>query len=139
LIASGLDIDPDAFMNDNWTFRNADGSSGGVIVNHGLLQAVEGGSISLFGGGVLNTGTIIADYGTVNLAAGERVTIDFDGDGLINFAVDGDVLENAFGRDAAVANEGEIRAQSGRVLLSASAANDVFAQVVNNSGVIAAN
>src|SRR5690606_22149724 len=54
-------------------------------------------------------------------------------------AVDGELLENAWGLDAAVANEGSIRAESGRVLLSAASANDVFAQVVNNSGVIDAS
>src|SRR5690606_23357791 len=126
-------------MNGNWNFGNADGSTGGIIVNHGLLQAAEGGTISLFGGAVVNTGTIIANYGSVNLAAGEQVTIDFDGDGLIQFAVDGAVLDNALGLDAAVSNSGTVRADSGRVLLSAASANDVFAQVVNNSGVVAAN
>ncbi|HEX7046769.1 MAG TPA: filamentous hemagglutinin N-terminal domain-containing protein, partial [Gammaproteobacteria bacterium] len=138
LVASGLDINPDAFMAGDLRFENANGAMGGLVVNHGLLQAATGGSVSLFGGGVLNTGVIVANYGTVNLAAGEQVTIDFDGDGLINFAVDGELLENAYGIDAAVANEGSIRADSGRVLLSANAANNVFAQVVNNSGVIAA-
>ncbi|MBW3567744.1 MAG: filamentous hemagglutinin N-terminal domain-containing protein, partial [Proteobacteria bacterium] len=139
LIASGMDINPDAFMNGDWTFANADGSTGGLIVNHGLLQAAEGGSVSLFGGGIRNTGTILANYGSINLAAGEQVTIDFDGDGLIQFAVDGELLENAYGLDAAVSNSGTLQADSGRVLLSAASANNVFAQVVNNEGVIQAN
>lgn len=139
LIASGLDLDLDRFMDNELLFTNSDGSAGGLIVNHGLLQAAQGGSISLFGGGVENTGTIIANYGNINLAAGEQVTVDFDGDGLINFAVDGEVLENAYGLESAVSNSGTLQATSGRVLLSASAANDVFARVVNNDGVIQAS
>ncbi|MDX1454276.1 MAG: filamentous hemagglutinin N-terminal domain-containing protein [Gammaproteobacteria bacterium] len=138
LFVSGLDISNDSFLSGDWQFNNTDGSVGGLIINHGLLQAANGGSINLFGGGVVNDGAILADFGTVNIGVGEQVTIDFDGDGLIQFAVDGEVLENAYGLDSAIANSGEIAARGGSILLSASAARDVFSQVVNNEGVIAA-
>ncbi|HEX7030587.1 MAG TPA: filamentous hemagglutinin N-terminal domain-containing protein, partial [Gammaproteobacteria bacterium] len=139
LIVSGLNIDADDFMAGDWTFENAGSATGGLVINHGLLQAAEGGSVSLFGGAVQNTGAIVADFGTINLAAGKQVTIDFDGDGLIQFAVDGELIENAHGLTSAVSNSGSLQAESGRILMSASAANDVFAQVVNNSGIVSAS
>ncbi|HLU62127.1 MAG TPA: filamentous hemagglutinin N-terminal domain-containing protein, partial [Gammaproteobacteria bacterium] len=138
LIASSLDLDNDAFLNtDNWVFGNAGGATGGLVLNQGLLEAAS--DISLFGGAVENTGSIVvAELGRVNLAAGSQVTVDFDGDGLLQFAVSGAVAENLDARAAAVANAGSISAPGGQVLLSAEVANDVFAQVVNNQGVIAA-
>ena len=64
--------------------------------------------------------------------------MDFDGDGLIQFAVTEELLERAEGLEDAVSNTGTIRAEGGAVLLKGRAARDVFTQVVNNSGVIGA-
>ncbi|MCP4043325.1 MAG: hypothetical protein GY731_15445, partial [Gammaproteobacteria bacterium] len=89
-------------------------------------------------GSVANEGVIVANLGQVNLAAGRTATLDFDGDGLLHLAVDGEVLENTGGLDSAVDNSGEIRADGGQVLLTAKVARDVFGQVVNNSGIIKA-
>src|SRR5690606_25722776 len=139
LFATTLNIDDADFMDGDWNFSTLPGGPNGVIVNHGLLAAANGGSINLFRGGVVNDGRIIANYGQVNLAASNTATIDFDGDGLIRFAVDGEVLDNAAGLQAAVSNSGTIQAESGAVLLQADVAQDVFAQAVNNSGVIQAS
>lgn len=139
LFATTFNIDDADFMAGDWNFSALPNGPNGIIVNHGLLAAANGGSINLFGGGVVNDGLIIANYGQVNLAAGSTATIDFDGDGLIRFAVDGEVLENAAGLQAAVSNSGTIQAESGAVLLQANVAQDVFAQAVNNSGVIQAS
>ncbi len=76
--------------------------------------------------------------GYVNLAAGRKAVVDFRGDGSIRFQVDEAVLDNPVGLDSAVNNSGEIRAEGGQVLLSGSAAQDVFSKVVNNDGVIRA-
>ncbi|NIN35697.1 MAG: hypothetical protein GTO60_11670, partial [Gammaproteobacteria bacterium] len=83
-------------------------------------------------------GVILAQAGQVNLVSGNQVTMDFDGDGLMQFTVDKEVLENAEALDSAVNNAGEIRAEGGSVLLTGSAASEVFTQVVNNDGVISA-
>ncbi|MDF1818491.1 MAG: filamentous hemagglutinin N-terminal domain-containing protein [Immundisolibacteraceae bacterium] len=136
LIASGLDITAGDFMAGNLRFE-ASGTAG-TVINHGLLQAATGGSINLLGGAVVNTGTIVADYGEVNLGAGRTVTLDFDGDGLIQFAVEGDLTSDGNSSGIAISNSGVIQANGGQVLLLAQAAKDVFSQVINNSGVIRA-
>ncbi|HWP94477.1 MAG TPA: filamentous hemagglutinin N-terminal domain-containing protein, partial [Gammaproteobacteria bacterium] len=139
LVVSTLDISDRDFMDGNYTFRAVEGLPDALIVNRGLLQAAAGGTVTLVGGAVRNEGVIVADYGYINLAAGRTATIDFDGDGLIRFQVDGAVLTNAAGPDsAAVHNSGTLQAESGQILLSAVAADQVFARVVNNEGVIAA-
>ena len=64
--------------------------------------------------------------------------MDFDGDGLFFFEIDDAVLANSAQLDSAVSNSGEIRADGGEVLLTARTAQDVFANVVNNEGIIRA-
>src|SRR6266498_3771432 len=77
------------------------------------------------------------------LASGQQFTVDFMGDGLINFVVDGKVIDKVFGPDgtalpSAVSNSGTIKADGGQVILSARASGEIFSSVVNNSGVIEA-
>ena len=138
LIASGLDISTADFMAGRQRFQAPPGTAGGMVVNQGMLQAATGGAISLLGGAVRNEGVILASAGQVNLLAGNRITMDFDGDGLIQFTVDKEVLQNAHDLDDAISNTGEIQADGGAVLLRGSAAKDVFSNVVNNQGVIRA-
>jgi hypothetical protein len=76
------------------------------------------------------------------MGAGRQALVDFDGDGLIRFHVDGAILENVSGQDAhessAVANNGEIYADGGQVLLSAAVARGIIDQAINNTGIIRA-
>ncbi|HEY3488328.1 MAG TPA: filamentous hemagglutinin N-terminal domain-containing protein, partial [Gammaproteobacteria bacterium] len=137
LVASSLSIDTDDFMRGDYRFSAIDGQAGAVI-NQGLLQAATGGSISLLGGAVANEGLIIASLGEVNLAAGGSAALDFDGDGLLYFAIDDKLLHNTMDLSAAVDNSGEIRADGGYVLLQAKAARGVFDNMVNNDGLIQA-
>ncbi|MDP1655263.1 MAG: filamentous hemagglutinin, partial [Hylemonella sp.] len=79
-----------------------------------------------------NTGRITASVGSVALAAGERVTLDPSGDGLVKFSVDAAAV------NAAAANSGVIVADGGQVVMAARALGDALATVVNHSGVIRA-
>ena len=54
IIASGLDINPAAFMNGNYIFNEIPGSSGAVI-NNGMINASLGGNVALIGKHVENT------------------------------------------------------------------------------------
>ena len=138
LTASGIDVSSSDFMSGNYNFENQGGEEGGLVVNQGIIEAATGGSVNLIGGGVRNEGVILATAGQVNLIAGKKVTMDFDGDGLLQFAVDQEILQNVHDLDDAVSNTGEINADGGSVLLQGKAARDVFSNVVNNEGVIKA-
>ena len=111
----------------------------GAVINEGTITAGRGGSVTLLGGQVSNSGTIVADYGTVNLAAGRTATLDLAGDGLLRLEVGSDLLTNTNGATSAVENSGSITANGGQVVLSAAAVKDVFTNLINNTGVVRAN
>ncbi|MHC8441921.1 MAG: two-partner secretion domain-containing protein, partial [Candidatus Eutrophobiaceae bacterium] len=134
LIASGVNISDADFMANRYRFKALEGHPAGVVINQGLIQAATGGSISLIGGAVRNEGMIMAHAGQVTLAAGRSFTMDFEGDGLLRFAVDEAVIRNGAGLDSAVENSGEIQADGGAILLTGRVSRDVFSNVVNNSG-----
>src|SRR5262245_39533318 len=110
-----------------------------------IPAATSGGFAALVAPGVRNTGTITATLGTVALASGNSFTLDMYGDKLITLAV-GDqiaskVIDVSTGQPlkSLVSNEGRIRANGGRVELTAAAARTVVDSVINTSGVITAN
>lgn len=138
LVASSLTVSVTDFMQGHYVFGSPPDQQPGRVINRGLIQAASGGSVTLMGGAVLNEGLIVAEYGQVNLAAGSAMSLDFDGDGLIRFQVDEALANTATDVQAAVDNSGSIRANGGEVLLTASAAQDVFTRLVNNSGHIEA-
>ena len=131
LLASGLDISPTDFLNGDYIFSALEGSEGAVI-NHGIIQAATGGSVSLLGRQVENSGFISAHLGAVNLVAAKEAVLSFDNDGLMGVKVNKAILQDELGVSPALLNAGSIQAEGGRVLLSASVSQDVFSQVVNN-------
>ncbi len=133
ILASGLDINPDDFMNGDFAFSALEDAEGKVI-NAGLINAATGGSVSLLGKQVENEGLIVANLGRVNLAAGNEAVVTFDSSGLMGVRVSEAVLQDELGMDAAVSNTGEISAESGQILLSASVSEDIFSQAVNING-----
>ena len=136
LLATGLNINVDDFMRGDYSLFSE--NNPGVVINQGTLQAATGGSISLIGGAVQNDGLIIADMGRVNLASGSAATLNFDNDGLMSFRIDEAVANEIEDHNNAILNSGTIESNGGEVLLSTQAAKDVFANVVNNSGIIRA-
>ncbi|MBE7375818.1 GLUG motif-containing protein, partial [Pseudomonas lopnurensis] len=130
LVASTLNLSNEDFAAGNYAFKG-DGSNASVV-NQGSITASDGGAVALLGGSVSNQGTIVAKLGTVALAAGNAVTLDFAGDGLLNVQVDEAVI------DALVENRQLIQADGGGVILTAQASDALLQTVVNNSGVIEA-
>jgi len=108
------------------------GSGAGAVINQGSITAADGGYVALLGAQAKNEGIITANQGTVALAGGKAITLDFTGDGLLKLAVDQKVL------DASAANSGLIQANGGQVVMTASTANTLAGTAVNNSGVIKA-
>ena len=131
VLASGLSINPNDFMNGELTF-SAMANTGGVVINSGLLNAATGGSVSLLGKQVENNGLISAKLGSVNFAAGREAVVTFDNDGKVGVRITEALLESDIGVDPAVVNTGDIQAEGGKVLLTASTSQDIFSQAVNN-------
>lgn len=89
LVALTLDVDDDDFQAGNLKFTT--GGKAGEVVSNGAVQASEGGYNALIGKRVNNLVAIQAKLGAASLAslaAGDAVTLDFSGDGLINLKVD---------------------------------------------------
>ena len=135
LFASTLVISNEEFLSGNYNFKRQ-GDLAGAVINHGVISASSGGFVVLVGNRVENRGLIVAKMGHVQLSAAGAVTMDFHGDGLIQFQITDKVLSNPDGSDAAVLNTGTIKADGGKVVLSAKAASSIFTNVVNNTGVI---
>ncbi|WP_018264822.1 two-partner secretion domain-containing protein [Methylosinus sp. LW4] len=129
LVASTLDISNANFMAGNYIFS---GSSAAAVVNKGTINAADGGYVALLGKTVSNEGTIKAKLGTVALASGEQMTLNFEGDSLIDVTIDKGTY------NALVENKGLIKANGGQVVLTAKAADDLLSAQVNNSGIIKA-
>ncbi len=140
LVASTLDINNSDFLNKNYVFESTQGGSG-YIENQGNLT---GGYIALLGQAVNNSGTITTDGGQTVLAAGNKATLSLDSDGLVNVQVDNPVNTPVYDFQGnqvndAISNSGVIQANGGTVILSAQAADQIFDNVINHSGIIEAN
>ncbi|MBN2231971.1 MAG: filamentous hemagglutinin N-terminal domain-containing protein, partial [Deltaproteobacteria bacterium] len=138
-LGTSLVMDQDDFFAGRYNlYQDGDG---GYVVNKGEIIVNNGGYAILAGGSVVNDGLVAAEAGEVVLASGRAMSFDFDGDGLINFAVDDETAAAITGPDgadltSAVLNTGDIKAS--RVLMTAQAARDIFDAVVNNEGIIEA-
>ncbi|ALV04976.1 YDG domain-containing protein [Roseateles depolymerans] len=124
LVASSLNLSDSDFLSGHYTFTS--NGQAGAVTNAGQLQA--GGVVALVAPVVRNSGSIQGS--SVALAAGDQVTLDFSGDGLLGFTVDRSTL------NALVENTGSL--QGSNVTLSARSASTAMATVVNNEGVIEA-
>lgn len=105
----------------------------GKVENEGELRAALGGYIALLAPEVRNSGVIVANLGTVALAAGETFELKFDGGGALS-----SVRVSAAAINTLVENKSAIKAPGGLIILSAQAASRLQSGVVNNSGTIEA-
>ena len=117
------------------------GNPNAQIINQGNITAASDGMVGLIAPAVSNSGTITAKLGTVHLGASNVFTVDFTGDGLVSFPVDGNVVAAAIGKngkvvEALVVNDGKI--SGGTVVLTARAAANLVTNVISMKGVIAA-
>ncbi|WP_316198872.1 MULTISPECIES: beta strand repeat-containing protein [unclassified Bradyrhizobium] len=129
LVASTLDISNANFMAGKYTFS---GSSSASVVNQGSIHAHGGGYVALLGNTVSNDGVISARLGTVAMAAGSQITLNFGGNSLLDVTIDRGTL------NALVENKRAIIADGGQVIMTAKAADGVLSAQVNNSGIIQA-
>lgn len=127
-IASTLDIADSDFTNDRFLFSVNGDSKTASIVNQGKISSPEG-AVALLALNVRNEGVIAAKAGKVVLAGGDKVTLDFSGDGLMSFSVDGDV------KLATIEHLGTIEAPGGQVFIKMKVADNALKNIVNRDGV----
>ena len=129
LVASTLNLSDDDFRAGRYHFS---GGGNGTVVNQGVIRAADGGYVALLGAGVTNQGDVVAQKGTVALAAGRSLTLDMAGDRLLSVSVDEGTV------NALVENGGLLQADGGRVIMTTQAASSLMSNAVNNTGVIQA-
>ena len=101
-----------------------------VIEDGAMISVGEAGLAAFVAPHISNSGIISAKMGTVALAAGQTVTLDLYGDGLVEVAVEGELA------DALIENKGTIAAEGGRVQMTALAAKDAVDNIINTSGIV---
>ncbi len=99
-----------------------------AIVNEGTITAKDAGLVGLVAPRVENNGVIVAKLGKVQLAAGDTMTLDLYGDGLMNIAVSDAVQQQV------VKNSGKIEADGGDIALTAAAGRSVVDSLITVDG-----
>ena len=130
-------VDVGALVATTHSIANADFMAGGntfvrngatgAVINNGHLTAALGGYIALLAPEVRNNGVIVAQAGTVALAAGEVFTLQFDGTQPRLIVTPSQIA-------SLVENAQAVLAPGGQIILSAQAANRLQGGVVHNTG-----
>lgn len=110
------------------TFKS-NGSSARVI-NDGNLTAHLAGYIALLSPNVINNGVIVAQMGTIAMAAGQQYVLQFFGNSLNSVAVTPASIATL------VANANAVYAPGGLIIMSAQAARQIQGGVIGNTGVL---
>jgi filamentous hemagglutinin family protein len=131
LVATTHGISVEDFMAGRAKFER-NGATGSVI-NEGELTAALGGYVALLAPEVRNHGLVLANLGTVALAAGETFELQFDSNNtLANLRVEPSTIH------ALVENRSAVLAPGGLIILSAQAVDRVQGGVIRHSGVLEA-
>lgn len=131
-VASTLNILDDDFLSENYRFYLEKGHEQSSIVNEGLIAAQPEGFIGIFSPVIQNRGSIIASAERILLGSGEKIALDFAGDGLVQFSVEGDL------KNALIENYGQIESANGDLKISMRAAQKAIHSVVNMDGIVPA-
>jgi filamentous hemagglutinin family protein len=84
LVASTLNITDENFQAGNYLFE---GNSQNSIINMGTISA-NNGYVAMMGKTVANEGTIVATMGNVQMAAGEKISLNLNGNSLVKLTID---------------------------------------------------
>ena len=141
--ASSLDINTSDFLHGRHNFYKNKTTTG--VENHGNIEVSDSGHASLIGKYVSNQGTITAKLGKIFMGAGEQITLDLSGNGLMKVAVPTSELSNikdinGKSLDSLVTNNGSLIAEGGYIQLSSKTAENLMLGSVNvgSSGIVSA-
>ena len=132
--ASSLDINNQDFLNGNLTFKQNNKNKG--VSNSGRITIGDDGQASLIGSNVRNSGVISARLGRINLGAGEKITLNLEGDGLMAIVLPVEKLDtikdvNGNTIKSLITNNGKLLAEGGTIQLSAQTANSLSMGAIN--------
>ncbi|MBU3605138.1 filamentous hemagglutinin N-terminal domain-containing protein, partial [Polynucleobacter sp. MWH-Creno-3A4] len=133
VVATTMNISNKDFMEGKSTFKD---NGTGAVINEGKIKTnVDGGYIALLAPEVRNDGYLIArkGSGTVAMASGEQITLDFKGNSLISVKVD------VAAYNALIENKRVVEVNGGLVVIAAGSANQLMATVIKNTGRISAS
>ena len=129
LVASTLNIKDEDFVKGNYKFFLDSDAKDSAIVIKGQITA--GQDVVFMAPQIMNQGVIKAEVGKVAFLGGEIITLNFEGDNLISFAID-EPLKKGF-----IEQAGQITGQE--VLLNLRVADQMIRSVVNVDGIEPAN
>lgn len=130
LLATTKNLSDEDFNAGNYNFK---GSSTQSVINLGEIDISDSGYATLLANSVSNEGVIKAVKGQVHLVGANEVTINLNGNSIVDLTVDKGVL------DALVENKGAVYADGGEIYLTTNAVDELLKGVVNNEGIIEAN
>jgi fibronectin-binding autotransporter adhesin len=125
-----MHIDNSDYMNGNYTF-NRNGSTGKVS-NHGNISANNpNGYVALLAPEVRNGGVIVAQMGTVVMASGEKVVLNFDGGQHLS-----SITTTAATIDTLIKNKLAASIDANNIILSAEALNSLVGGIIKQNGTL---
>lgn len=130
LIATTSNLSNDQVMAGGLLNFDQPGEANAAIINNGQISVRDAGLVGFVAPNVINNGVITAKLGKVQLASGDRATVDFYGDGLINLTVSDEVNAQL------VSNTGIINAEGGTITLTAAAGQEIVNSLINVEGIL---
>ncbi|WVN40957.1 MBG domain-containing protein [beta proteobacterium MWH-UniP1] len=131
LVATTHSIGNEDFMAGKLRFTR-DGATGSVV-NEGQIKAALNGYIALLAPEVRNEGVIVAQMGTVALAAGEAFELNINDKSLAGIRVEPATIKTL------VENKHAVHAPGGLIILSSRAQSEILGGVVKQSGELIAS
>lgn len=129
LIASTLSIKDEDFLSDRFKFKMDPAAEDAYIINAGRIEAAH--NVAFMAPYIVNHGVISAKVGKISFMGAEVMTLDFDGDEKIQFAVEVPLRHGHIEQMGVVIGS--------EVCLKLPMAQKVIKSVVNDIGVVEAN
>ncbi len=129
ITATTHSVNEDKFMQGSLEF-NRNGSLGS-IVNDGEIRASLNGYVALLAPEVRNHGLVVAQMGSVVMASGEKITLNFNANNHLS-----SITTTPATVATLVENKHAVRAHGGTIILSAKAMSHLVSGVINQTGTL---
>ena len=129
IVATTHTINEDKFMQGALEF-DRDGSIASII-NDGEIKTTLNGYVALLAPEVRNRGLIVAQMGTVVMASGEQITLNFSNNNHLS-----SITASSTTIDALIENKHAVQAHGGTIILSAKAMNQLVSGIINQEGLL---